>query len=114
MTEINKAKDQTDKNSQSVQGQENTGTSRRRFVKGAALAVPAIMTLRNGQATAMVSSVQCFYNGPASADEALKEGDKIVYVNIDATGQINYVGDNPNMGSPITPSCYSSFMPVVR
>jgi hypothetical protein len=113
MTDINKA-EQADRNTQSVQGQEGESSSRRRFVKGAALAVPAIMTLRNGQATAMVSSVQCFYNGPATAEEALKSGDEIVYVNVDSTGSITYEGPNANMGSPITPSCYSSFIPGVR
>jgi hypothetical protein len=87
---------------------------RRDFVKNAALAVPAIMTLRNGHAAAMVSSVQCFYNGPSEESEVMKDGDKVVYINVDANGQITYEGYNSDLGNPITPSCYSSFMFTAR
>jgi len=60
----------------------------------------------------MVSSVQCFYNGEPSEENALKNEQGIVYVDINSSGQITYIGDNPNQGRRITPSCYSSFMPI--
>lgn len=89
-------------------------SSRRKFVKGAALAVPAVMTLHNGRAMAMVSSVRCYYNDTATDETAMRDDDgNIVYVRVDDEGQITYYGTSEEPGSRmITPSCYTSFTPA--
>ena len=108
---------------------DRSNVARRRFVKSAALALPAIATLRSGSAAALTSTVSCAVkNQDLFANNILKVGneddhlrdyttqagqpDKFYYV--DPLGNLDsYVpGQEPSGAIPLTPSCYASLNPL--
>ena len=81
--------------------------SRRRFVQGATLAAPAILTIRNGQAQAVASAVQCFENGIISGEPVTDDSDNPVLYDVDVNGNLV-----PSAGGmPISESCLASIIP---
>ena len=81
--------------------------NRRRFVKGTALALPAIITLRSGAARAVSDPTRCLDDPPINPNDILTYSDgKPMYFN----EQTNEFTPDPNGAKLVTGSCYISLM----
>ena len=90
--------------------------SRRRFVKGAAIAAPAVMTLRGGQALAQTSfsNSACQSEMSAMGQKAQNAmGDELYFVvNVDQAGNINVTpAEKGDRGAQtVSLSCFASLV----
>ena len=89
------------------QGDGSKSFDRRRFVKGTALALPAIITLRSGAARAVSDPTRCLDDPPLNPNDILTYSDgKPMYFN----EQTSEFTPDPNGAKLVTASCYISLM----
>ena len=97
----------TDVSSDIRQGGNIKPFNRRRFVKGTALALPAIITLRSGAARAVSDPTRCLDDPPLNPNDILTYSDgKPMYFN----EQASEFTPDPNGAKLVTASCYISLM----